>query len=126
MARRGDGIYKREKTWLDIVVNGVRYQIRLGKGITRTVALELAKIQRGKILRGEAGIGTKSKKDLPFDEAKQKFLDWVKTDRKAHTARTYTACLDYLSEEFSGKRLSQITPAFGRIQEAAWRRTATD
>lgn len=71
--------------------------------------MELATIERGKILHGEAGIGAKSKKDLTFDEAMRKFLEWVKSDKKPNTIRSYTTCLDYLSEEFDGKPLSQIT-----------------
>lgn len=116
MARdRRNGIYSRgcgkiKSWWLDTIINGVRYQTRLGRGISRTVALELATVKRGAILKGEAGIGRTSKKDLTFDQAKQKFLDWVKTDKKPNTIRTYTACFSYLSEEFSGMRLSQITP----------------
>ena len=78
MARRGDGIYKRGKTWwMDIVVNGVRYQKRLGKGITRTVASELAAIERAKILRGEAGIEKKHTEYL-FKEVRNRFeTAWV-------------------------------------------------
>lgn len=114
MQRSGEGIYQRgsgkvKTWWMDVVVYGVRYQKRLGRGIAHSVALELATLERGKSFRGEAGIGVKSKKDLTFDEAKRKFIDWVKSDKKPNTTRTYDACLDYLSEEFNGKRLSQIT-----------------
>ncbi len=35
MARRGDGLYLRGNTWyLDCRLNGARYVVRLGKGIT--------------------------------------------------------------------------------------------
>jgi len=38
MARRGDALYLRGRTWyLDCTVNGVHHQRRLGKGITRSV-----------------------------------------------------------------------------------------
>ena len=58
MARRGDGIYQRGKTWwLDFTHRGGRHVVRLGKNISRTVAGELARVQRGAILKGEAGIG---------------------------------------------------------------------
>ena len=85
MARRGDGIYRRGKTWyFDAVINGVRYQQRLAKGIQRGVALELATIERHKILRGEAGIGKKHK-DLLFKEARKKFEEkWV-VEKRATT-----------------------------------------
>src|SRR5262245_47860595 len=111
MARRGDGIYRRGKSWyFDAWINGVRYQKRLGKCITRSVAVELAQVQRAAILKGEAGIGTKCKKDLSFDEARKKFEDWAKADKKPNTVRSYRACLRYLNNAFGCKRLSEITP----------------
>jgi hypothetical protein len=39
---------------------GQRYQKRLGKNISRTVARELASVERAKVLKGEAGIGGKT------------------------------------------------------------------
>ncbi len=40
MARRGDALYLRGKSWyLDCCINGVRYQRLFGKDITRSVAL---------------------------------------------------------------------------------------
>ena len=41
----------------------------------------------------EVGIGTKRKKDLAFDEAAKKFLDWTTADKKPNTRRIYAACL---------------------------------
>jgi hypothetical protein len=68
MARRGDGIYQRGKTWwLDFRHDGRRHVARLGKGINRTVAGELASVKRAAILKGEAGIGGPKRKDLAFD-----------------------------------------------------------
>ncbi len=110
MARRGDAIYLRGKTWyLDCCINGTRYQRRLGKGITRSVALELATVERGKILRGEAGIGRKPK-GLPFDEARKKFEAWADATKKPRTAHGYRECLRRLAETFGGKRLGDISP----------------
>ncbi len=110
MARRGDALYLRGKTWyLGCTINGIRYQKRLGKGITRSVALELAQVQRGAILKGEAGIGKKAK-DLPFDEARKKFEDWATASKKLGTARAYKDCLRRLAESFSGMRLSALSP----------------
>ena len=115
MNRRGDALYERGKgkikTWyLDIVIYGTRHQRRLGRGITRSVAQELAQVQRAAILKGEAGIGAKRKKDLHFGEARKKFEDWATADKKPNTRRTYVACLDELGKTFSGTRLSAITP----------------
>ncbi len=94
MARRGDAIYERGKKnwWMDAVINGVRYQKRLGKGITRSVALELAQVQRAAILKGEAGIGKKAK-DLTFDEARTKFGKWAVKEKRPLTVRSYKECL---------------------------------
>ena len=113
--RRGDALYERGTgkitTWyLDIVIHGTRHQRRLGRGITRKVAQELAGVIKGQILKGELGIGTKRKKDATFDEASKKFLDWAKADKKPNTIRIYRACLNELGKEFNGKRLSAITP----------------
>ena len=45
MARRGDGIYLRGKTWwLDFVHRGERHVLRIGSNINRTVAKEIASV----------------------------------------------------------------------------------
>jgi len=70
MARKGDGIQKRGNVWwLDCRINGTRYQVSLGKGINRKVALELAAIKRTAILRGEAAIA-KTLKRYSLDDIK--------------------------------------------------------
>jgi integrase len=110
MARRGDALYLRGKTWyLNCWINGACHQRRLGKGITRSVALELAQVQRSAILKGELGIGKKAK-DLPFDEARKKFEQWADATKKAGTAQAYKECLHRLVESFSGTRLSALSP----------------
>ncbi len=110
MARRGDGLYLRGKTWyLDCCINGTRHQRRLGKGIPRSVAGELAQVQRAAILKGEAGIG-KKRKDLPFDEARKKFEAWMQAEKRPSTQRGYRQCLAQLAGTFSGQRLGAITP----------------
>lgn len=111
MARRGDGIYERGPLnwWLDIMVNGVRYQKHLGKSISRRVALDLSRIQRAAILKGEAGINKKAK-DLTFREARRKFEGWVEEEKRPTTLRGYRQGLDHLERAFGEKRLSDITP----------------
>src|SRR5215510_1268107 len=101
MARRGDGLYQRGKSktwWLEFVHDGRRQFVRLGKGITRTVAREIAQVKRtvareiaqvkrtvareiaqvkrASILKGEAGIGRK-RLDIGLDQAKEAFLQWA-------------------------------------------------
>ncbi len=69
MARRGDGLYQRGKTWwLDFTHDGRRHVARLGRNINRTVAGELASVQRAAILKGEAGIGGPKRKDIALPE----------------------------------------------------------
>ena len=109
MARRGDALYLRGKTWwLDFRHNGTRHAVRLGKGISRSVAKELASVKRGAILKGEAGIG-KKRKDCSFEKAKAAYLVWMQTNTRPRTQRVYTQALDQLSKSFAGKLLSQIS-----------------
>ena len=85
MARRGDAIYLRGKTWwLDFTHQGQRHAIRLGRNINRTAAGELASVKRAAILKGEAGIGEK-RKDLPFEKAAAKFLEWAEANKRFKT-----------------------------------------
>lgn len=110
MARHGDGLYLRGQTWyLDCRLNGARHVVRLGKGIARHVAKEIAQVKRGAILKGEAGIGKKAK-DLNFDEARKKFEAWADASKKPGTAQAYKECLRRLAESFSGSRLSALSP----------------
>lgn len=110
MARRGDALYLRSRTWwLDFTHQGIRHAIRLGTNISRTVAKELASVKRCGILKGEAGIG-KKRKDCSFDKAKAAYLVWMKTSTRPSTQRVYRQQLDQLSQSFEGKGLSQISP----------------
>jgi len=110
MARRGDGIYLRGRTWwLDFTHEGQRHIARLGKGINRTVAGEIARVKRAAILKGEAGIGRK-RKDLLFDKAAEEFLAQAEAEKRPRTAKRYAECLAQLARSFAGKRLSEIHP----------------
>ena len=108
MARKGDGIYQRGKTWyLDCRIHGTRYVHALGKGISRTVAKELASVERAAILKAEAGIG-KKKKDCRFEKARVEFEKWAFSNKRPRTCRTYRQCLNHLAVSFNGKHLSEI------------------
>ena len=110
MARRGDGLFLRGRTWiLDCRVRGRRYVITLGKDIGRSVALELAHVKRAAILRGEAGIG-KRKQDITFKDALHMFETWMVGEKRPSTVRGYRECLRKLNTVFGNKRLSDITP----------------
>ncbi|MCI0625908.1 MAG: site-specific integrase [Acidobacteria bacterium] len=111
MARRGDGLILRGKTWwLDFTHMGERHQVRLGRNINRTVAGELATVERGKILRCEAGIGGKKRKDMTFEKASEEFLKWAEANKRPGTAEFYRYCLQSLARTFAGKKLSEIHP----------------
>lgn len=107
--RRGDAIHQRGPSWfLDCEINGEHYHRKLGKGISRSVAVELAQIARTAILKGEAGI--RKKKDLSFDDARKKFETWAEANKKPGTTKTYKECLRRLADSFSGKSLSALSP----------------
>jgi hypothetical protein len=109
MARRGDGIYLRGRTWwLDFMHRGQRHVVRLGKGINRTVAGELAQVQRAAILKAEAGIGGPKLKDPLFEDAAREFTAWADTNRKPRTAKDYREIVERLKGVFGGRRLRQI------------------
>jgi len=111
MARRGDGIYQRGKTWwLDFRHDGRRHVARLGKSISRTVAGELASVKRAAILKGEAGIGGRKRKDLLFDKAADEFLVWTEANKRRRTLRTYRQCIERLRAAFADKRLGELSP----------------
>jgi integrase len=111
MARRGDGIFLRGKTWwLDFQHEGRRHVVRLGRNIARNVARELATVKRGAILKGEAGIGKAKRKDLTFEQAAERFLAWAEANKKPRTHAGYRGCLHRLKRSFGGKRLSEVDP----------------
>ena len=110
MARRGDGIYQRGSTWwLDFLHDGRRHYVRLGKGINRTAAGEIARVKRAGILKGEAGIGGPRRRDLAFDKAAEEFMAWAKANKRRRTVRTYGQCIGKLKAAFTGRRLSAIS-----------------
>lgn len=110
MARHGDGLILRGAVWyLDCRIDGQRHVVRLGKGITRTVARELAHVKRTAILKGQAGIGRK-KKDCTFADARAAYEVWMRANTRPRTQRVYRQALDQLTQSFGGKRLSQISP----------------
>jgi len=111
MARKGDGLVLRGKTWwLDFTHMGERHQVRLGRNINRTVARELASVERARILKGEAGIGLRKRRDILFDDAVKLFLEWAAANKKAKTFSVYTGETRRLATAFNGKRLSEIHP----------------
>lgn len=110
MPRKGDGLYLRGEVWyLDFRHQGARHVLRIGRKITRRVAAEIAQVKRAEILRGQAGIG-KTRKDLPFEKAREHFERWAEANKKVRTVKTYKECLRRLAETFAGKRLSEISP----------------
>ncbi len=75
MPRSAEGVYKRGAVWwLDCRIDGKRYQVKLGRNISKTTAREIALTQRTRILKGEVGIARK-KRDIRFDDAVELFMD---------------------------------------------------
>ena len=111
MPRRGDGLVLRGKTWwLDFSHQGIRHQARLGRNISRTVARELAAVERSKALRQDAGIGGKKRKDISFDKAADEFLKWAEANNRPQTVVNYRWYIEGLKQSFAGKMLSSISP----------------
>jgi integrase len=111
VARKGDALYQRGGKggtwWLDFRHNGVRHVLKIGKGISRSVAGELATVKRAGVLKGELGIGQKLK-DILFEKVCEQFLEWADANKRPQTARNYRMCIQQLKTSFDGKRLSQI------------------
>jgi len=108
MARRGDGIYLRGRTWrLDFRHDGKRYMVRLGKNINRTAAQDIANVKRAAILKGEVGITAKAPADLPLDKAVSLYLDT--STLKPLTRRRYGTSLRRLAAHFSGKKVLDLS-----------------
>jgi integrase len=95
--------------YLDCRIRGARYVVKLGKGIKRSVAAEIAAVKRAQILKGAAGIGDK-RKDLSFEKAREHFEQWAMSNKKFRTVKSYKECLRRLAESFDRKRLSEISP----------------
>jgi integrase len=115
MARKADGLTLRKgKTkdtwWLDFIFEGKRDRVRIGSGISRTIAREIASVKRAAILKGEAGIGGKKRKDLLFETAVEEFMTWAQANRKPKTVKTYRVETKQLMNSFKGKKLSEIHP----------------
>ena len=71
--------------------DGRRHYLRLGKDINRTVAGELARVQRAAVLKGEAGIGLVAGVNL---RAVQELGGWSSLDvvqRYAHLSGAHKA-----------------------------------
>ena len=78
--------------------------------LRRALVKELAAVERGKVLRGEAGIAARKRKDISFDKAAEEFLKWAEANRKPRTAGFYRDCLQALGKSFHGINLSEIHP----------------
>jgi hypothetical protein len=75
-----------------------------GYQINRTVARELATVERSKILRGEAGTGGKKRKDISFERAAEEFLKWAEANKRPKTVASYNDCVKQLRNSFGGEK----------------------
>lgn len=110
MPRHGYGIKKRGPSWfLDFEHQGTHYRRKLGRHISRTLAVQLSLKYRAEILSGNVGYGLKAK-DCSFDTARERFEEWAVKEKRPNTVRSYRECLRRLADSFSGTMLSQISP----------------
>src|SRR5262245_39116835 len=112
MARSGDGLQKRGKAWrLDFIHQAKRHVVSLGRGVSKSVAKELATNERARILRNEAGIGGRKRSDTTLKAAADDFIAWAKANKRPRTATGYESCLRQLKAFFGEERkLSEIHP----------------
>jgi integrase len=118
MARRGDGLYQRGKTWrLDFTHEGQRHAVRLGRGITRTVARELAQVKRAEILKGAVGIGPAKRTTPPttFGQAVARYLQAKARKRTIEQDRRHLTA--FVAAFGAATPLAEITAA----RLSAWR-----
>jgi integrase len=109
MARRGDGLQRRGRVWwLDFTHEGQRCVVKIGRGISRSVAADIAAVKRVEILKAGVGVGKKSK-DISFDMAAELFLEWARLNRKPRTWQCYNSCVIRLREFFGSKTLRKIS-----------------
>jgi integrase len=113
--KRITGLYlrkgKRKDTWiLDFLHEGIRHKVRIGSHLSESAAAEIAMVKKTAILKGEAGIGGKKRKDISFEDARKLFEEWAAANKRPGTAKFYGYCLAALSRSFKGKKLSEIVP----------------
>lgn len=103
-------LYQRGKSWrYNFTVKGKRYTATLGP-ITKTRAKEI--YQKAKVAAAEGRYGDiTQKKDNPlFDEIAEEYLEDYRSRRRATSSDRHGYALKALKGEFSGTRLSSITP----------------
>lgn len=109
MARQGYAIRQRGPSWfLDFEHNGVHYRRKLGRHISRTLAVKLSLKYRAEIMSGNVGYGLRAK-DVSFDAARAQFEEWAVKEKRPNTLRSYRECLRRLAESFSGTMMGQIS-----------------
>jgi integrase len=113
--KRITGLYlrkgKRKDTWiLDFLHEGIRHKVRIGSHLSESAAAEIAMVKKTAILKGEAGIGGKKRKDISFEDARKLFEEWAAANKRPGTAKFYGYCLNALEKSFKGMKLSQISP----------------
>jgi integrase len=103
MARRGDGLYLRGKTWyLDSTHRHKRHISRLGAHISRSAARELASITRARVLKGEVGIGAPP--PITVADYATRWLRQITSHVTPKTAEGYRQMLHYYILPTLGKR----------------------
>ncbi|RMH07491.1 MAG: site-specific integrase [Nitrospirae bacterium] len=123
MPRSGNCLYRKGTVWyLDFRHCGKQHIIKIGRGISRSVAAEIARIRRASIVRAESGI--KKPRNPLFEDACREFMRWAKANLKPRTFVSYQECIQRLLESFHGKRREEISPF--ALEKHKQRRIAAD
>lgn len=88
-------IYQRGKTWyVDYAVHGER--VRIAVGTSKKLAETILKEKEAELLRSEHQIAKPV--DLGIDELVEKYLDYIKVNRKPHTYKRYRSIMEHVAE----------------------------
>lgn len=102
-------IYLRGKSYYyDFMHKGRRYAGSIGP-VSRTTAKEEAVRKKVEVIEGRLN-PAKERKSPRLDAFGAEYLAWVKTNRKPETCRRVTRAVQNLTEFFSTKKLSELTP----------------
>jgi integrase len=123
--RKGNppNLYKVGNSWMiDFVYHGQRYRENIGP-VSRTVAQETRDRRKAAAAEGRLEVATKVK-DLTFEKACDKYLEWYKANREPNSYSRHFCSAKHLRPFFGNRRLSSIS-AF-MIEKYKLGRKATD
>ena len=121
--RQGSGVYLRGGTWwLDFRHQGKRHIVKIGSFKNKSAAVELANVERVKILRGERGIGPKRER-VTLDEFVESLKGGIASKLKPWAERLAKRTLAGYTQYL---RL-YISPSLGKValEDITWKQVLT-